>query len=258
VVNIRHSWNRISQAYVRDYKISTRNVHFGPLCPGENNLQLLGNLSGKKVLEMGCGAGQNAIALSRMGADVTAVDISENQIKQAKALAVKESAKISFIPANINDLPSFPDSSFDLVFSACAIAFVKEIEKTFSEAYRLLKQGGTFILSDMHPLQYIFDEIPGGVKFNHPYPFNPILLKWTWDFKNEDGTRFETSFKHYVKSISAYHNALVDAGFAVRKILEPKSTIKTPHIGFSREILREYKYIAEHLPVTFIIVAGKP
>jgi ubiquinone/menaquinone biosynthesis C-methylase UbiE len=258
VVNIRCSWNKISRAYVRDYEISSADVHYGPLCPGDKTLQLLGDLTGKTVLEMGCGAGQNALALSRRGAVVSGIDFSETQISQAEELALSAGANISFHAADICALPMFANASFDLVFSSCAIAFVKDFELAFTEAFRLAKNGALFVLSDMHPLQYILDETNNGVQFNHPYPFNPIRLDWSWEFKDGGSGEVKAGFRHYVRSLSTYHNALFETGFIVEKILEPKSTLKTPHLGFSREIWKEYKYIAQHLPITYIIVSRKP
>jgi ubiquinone/menaquinone biosynthesis C-methylase UbiE len=255
MVDIRKSWDKIAAQYRRRYKISTDIVHYGPLSPGEDKLALLGNISGKKVIDLGCGCGQNAIALAKMGARVTAVDLSPEQIRQGKDLAAEEGVSVEFKPADITDLSFLPDLNFDLAVSACAIAFVENIESVFKEAFRLLKQGGVFVLSDMNPLQYIMDEIDGGVEFNNEYPFDPILMKWSWEFRNIDRA---PRFQHYVRSISQYINSLVAAGFSVSKILEPKSTIDTPHISFSEEILEEYPYIARHLPITFIVVCRKP
>jgi ubiquinone/menaquinone biosynthesis C-methylase UbiE len=261
VVNIHSSWNKIARHYVRQYDISTNIIHYGPLCPGEDKLKLLGNLSGKKVLDLGCGAGQNAIALAAKGAKVTAVDFSEIQIEQARQLASLKKADINFIVSDISKLPAIADSQFDLAISACAIAFVKNLNQAFGETYRVLKPGGKFVLSDMHPLQYILDEGDDSVSFNHPFPHQPILFKWRWDFGAKEGFAtdpLKASFQHYVRSLSTYHNALVEAGFVVEKMLEPKSTLRSPHTGFSREIWKEYKYIASHLPITYIFVCRKP
>jgi ubiquinone/menaquinone biosynthesis C-methylase UbiE len=255
MVDIRKSWDKIAAQYRKRYKISTDNVHYGPLSPGEDELSLLGDISGKRVIDLGCGCGQNAIALAKMGARVTAVDLSAEQIRQAEDLAGTEGVTVEFKTGDIADLSSLPDSEFDLAISACAIAFVKDLESSFAEAFRLLKTGGVFVLSEMNPLQYIMDEIDGGVEFNNKYPFDPILLKWSWEFQNIDRA---PRFQHYVRSISHYINSLVAAGFSVSKILEPQPTIDTPHIGFSEEILEEYPYIAGHLPITFIIVCRKP
>jgi len=251
---LEFSWDTVAEHYAERYRISMDEVHYGPLCPGESLLGLLGNLDCKKVLDLGCGAGQNAIALAKMGASVLGIDFSTRQIKIAEALAEKEGQYLNFVRGDISNISKLKSSSFDLVLSACAIAFVENISATFSGAYRVLKRGGRFILSDMHPLQYILDESGSGVKFNNRYPFEPILVRWRWDFEN---LKKNPPFKHYVRSVSDYHNALVQAGFNVSRIIEPEPTLDTPHKGFSDEIMREYPYIAKHLPITFIMIGNK-
>lgn len=255
MVDVRKSWDKIAGPYCKRYEISTDVVHYGPLCPGEDKLHLLGDIKGKTVIDLGCGGGQNAVALAKMGAEVTAVDFSQEQIKLAENLASELNASIDFITGEISDLSRLPESTFEIAISACAIAYVPDIESTFAEAFRILKPGGKFILSDMNPLQYIIDETEDGVEFNHAYPYEPFMLKWRWEF---DELQSAPRFQHYVRSIACYHNALTAAGFIVSNILEPRSTLDTPHIGFSREIMEEYKYIAEHIPITFIIVCHKP
>jgi ubiquinone/menaquinone biosynthesis C-methylase UbiE len=259
VIDVKKSWNKIARHYVRHYRISDKIIHYGPLCPGEDKLRLLGNLRGKKVLDLGCGAGQNAIAIARKGARVRAIDFSETQIAQARKLAGQKRLNVNFTVGNISGALPFPDSHFDLIISACAIAFIKNIDPVFREVYRTLKDSGKFILSDMHPLQYIIDEDNDRLTFNHPFPHKPILLKWSWDFNTCAGSRtpLRARFQHYVRSLSEYHNSLNRAGFVIEKMLEPKSTLNTPHIGFSREIWKEYRYIASHLPITFIMICGK-
>ncbi len=254
MVDLRKSWDIISDRYLKRYEISTDVVHYGPLCPGDDKLGLVGNLKDKKVIDLGCGCGQNAIALARLGADVTAIDFSLKQIGLAKELAAGAGLGIDFRVGDIQNIPQLNSGSYDFIVSACAISFVDNPKSVFDEAHRLLKPGSRFILSDMNPLQYIIDEIDGGVSFNNPYPAEPILMKWRWDF---DDMATSPRFQHYVRSIPQYCNTLIESGFAISKILEPKSTIDTPHIGFSKEIMSEYSYIADHLPITFIIICNK-
>ncbi|HSR35450.1 MAG TPA: hypothetical protein VLY63_33190, partial [Anaerolineae bacterium] len=64
----RQSWDTISANYQAHTRISTDDVHYGPLAPGERELGLLGNILGKHILEIGCGGGQNSIALTKWGA----------------------------------------------------------------------------------------------------------------------------------------------------------------------------------------------
>ncbi len=255
VANVKKSWNIIAEHYNRKYEISCDNIHYGPLCPGEAKLSLLGDMKGLRVIDLGCGGGQNAVALSKMGAEVTAIDFSGKQIKQAELLAKLNNVDIDFQVSDIESLSSFESQSFDIAISACAISFVKNIKRAFKGVHRILKSSAIFALSDMNPLQYILDETDDGVMFNTPYPQKPLLLKWSWEF---EAIKRSPGFQHYVRPISAYHNSLVDAGFMVRKMLEPKSTMNTPHKGFSKEIIDEYGYIAKNIPITFILLCQKP
>ncbi len=72
---VRTAWDRMSPSYQAETRISVDDVHYAPLAPGERELKILGDVQGKRVLELACGAAQNAIAVSKWGARVTAVDI---------------------------------------------------------------------------------------------------------------------------------------------------------------------------------------
>jgi ubiquinone/menaquinone biosynthesis C-methylase UbiE len=255
MVDIRKSWDRIAEHYNDRYAISCEVVHYGPLCPGEDGLRLMGDIRGKKVIDMGCGGGQNAVALAKMGARVTAVDLSSGQIKRAERLSLEEKVSIRFRRSDIAELPFIENGSLDIALSACAISFIERIDLVFAEARRILKPNGMFILSDMNPLQYLLDETEGGVAFNNRYLQRSLPVNWTWEFEKLDHA---PRFRHYVRPLSLYINSLIDAGLAVNKVLEPEPTLDTPHRGFSEEIMREYPYIAKHIPITFVIVCQKP
>ncbi len=252
MLDIRKSWDKITNLYLQKYPIMNDTIHYGPLCPGENKLNLLGDIKGLKAIDLGCGAGQNVVAMAKAGATVTGVDFSINQLTQAKVLAKNENIRAEFIESNMNALPMLADQSFDIVLTACAIAFVKELESTLEEVYRILEPGGRFILAVMHPTQYIIDGEEGTMYFNSTYPFKPRVLKWSWDFKEAS-----IPFQHYLRSVAEYHNAISDAGLRVSKIVEPKPYTGSPHVGISKEIMSDYPYIANHLPVTLIMLAHK-
>jgi ubiquinone/menaquinone biosynthesis C-methylase UbiE len=251
--DVKKAWDKIAHLYGQRYAIKTNTIHYGPLCPGEDSLNLLGKITEKKMLDLGCGAGQNAAAMAKLGAIVTAVDFSSNQIGQARDLADREKIQVELINASIISLPMLGNNVFDVIVSACAVEFVEDIETAFAEAFRVLKPGGLFAVSTMHPTQFILDGTKNSMYFNFAFPFKPRLMKWSWDFP--EGS---TKFQHYLRSVSDYHNNLVAAGFKVTKIIEPQPTKNTPHVGFSQEIMREYPYIASHLPITLILVAQKP
>ena len=86
-INMRAAWNTISPHYQAEHQIPADFVHYGPHCPNEDQLQLLGDTRGKRVLEIGCGGGQCSVAFAKRGAIATGLDISDEQVKFARRLA---------------------------------------------------------------------------------------------------------------------------------------------------------------------------
>ena len=106
---------------------------------------ILGDLSGKKVLDIGCGSGRITRKLLDKGADLVAADISEEMLKRLK----KKFRNLTTIKADIEDLP-FEDNSFDVVVATFVIVHLKDLQKAFDEVYRVLKPGGFFALSNIN------------------------------------------------------------------------------------------------------------
>src|SRR3989344_7452285 len=113
---IKKWWEYTSKTYQKESNIPI-DVHYGPGSPNEKNLNLMGKVRGKNVLEIGCGGAQCSIAFAKQGAKVTAIDISEEQLKFAKKLAEKNKVKIKFIHWDIQNLEPIKNNSQDIVFS---------------------------------------------------------------------------------------------------------------------------------------------
>ncbi|MCK4443895.1 MAG: class I SAM-dependent methyltransferase, partial [Thermoplasmata archaeon] len=143
---IAHAWNGLTDHYQENTEISTRDVHYGWLAYGERRLGLIGNVRGKRALEIGCGGGQNTIALARWGAEAYGVDPSKKQIEYARRLAQECEVDATFHVAPAEDLSQFQDSFFDLALSSYAFGYVAELAKAYAEAYRVLRAGGIFVM----------------------------------------------------------------------------------------------------------------
>ena len=113
-------------------------------------LKSLGNLKEKKVLELGCGAGEASVYLAKQKAEVTAIDISSGMLAVVQQLANKYQVHVTTRQA-ASDSMDFDDSTFDIVYAANLLHHV-EIEPTVKEARRVLKKGGFFVSWD--PLAY--------------------------------------------------------------------------------------------------------
>ena len=107
---------------------------------------LLGDVQGKEVLDLGCGAGENTLLLASRGARVTSVDISPDLIEIARERLAVNNLTASLRVASAYDT-GMPDGSVDVVFCA-AILHHLEAEKAHGEVLRVLKPGGLLILEE--------------------------------------------------------------------------------------------------------------
>ena len=212
---VKSGWDEISDRYQRDAVISTDDVHFGPLIPGEREFRLLGDVRGKRVLELACGGAQNAIALAGWGACVTAVDLSSKQLAHARELVKREGVDVVLIQADIERLMMIPDESFDTIVSSNGIEFVTDIDGCLREWHRVLRPGGVAVISTVHPLgAFEWDEGQGALLVGNY--FNLPVEVWH-DVGETDGQRGLTFFR----TVEEMFSTLTGVGFAVERILEP-------------------------------------
>ena len=92
-------------------------------------LKQLGCLKGKKVLELGSGAGEGAVYFAIQGADVTATDLSPEMLRVVESVAEHHDVQVATQVASADDLSQFPDESFDIVYAANLLHHV-DIEKS--------------------------------------------------------------------------------------------------------------------------------
>jgi len=100
---------------------------------------------GLKLLDVGSGTGQYALALAKMGLDVTGVDISPKMLEIAQIKAWEMGVSVRFVEAQAQNLP-FAKDSFDLVVSVTALEFVPDLVTALEEAFRVLKPGGRLVV----------------------------------------------------------------------------------------------------------------
>jgi ubiquinone/menaquinone biosynthesis C-methylase UbiE len=110
-------------------------------------LELLEGTSGR-VLEIGCGSGQMLHDLAQRGYEVVGVDLSPGMINASRKL-ISECLPHASVPLMVGDIESlcFPSASFDVVLAAGVIEYLGSDEKALRELSRVLKPGGTVLLS---------------------------------------------------------------------------------------------------------------
>ncbi|HTZ41841.1 MAG TPA: class I SAM-dependent methyltransferase [Candidatus Omnitrophota bacterium] len=261
-----NGWDRISKSYQQRYQIGLLDVHWGPLCPTEKTLGLLGDVNGKRVIEVGSGAGQNSIVLSQHGSISTAFDISKEQLDYGKKLAEKVRVKVDFIRGDFQEIEKYfhPDS-FEIAFSAYALQYCKTLDsmnKTFQQIYRILTPEGIFIFSLDHPVRVVGQWEEATDKFVLDNYFDRSQKEWNYSFPEAGITaRMKGSFR----TISDIVGGVLQAGFSLERLLEPEpiKEDKNTSFGINSRYGKNSKrdpYSFNHLsrvPGTLIIKARK-
>jgi len=214
-VNMRQAWNTIAPHYQAENRIPCDFVHYGPHCPNEDQLQLIGDVKGKHVLEIGCGGGQCSIAFAKRDAVATGLDISDGQVAFARKLAQENEVKATFYRANAERLSPIVDESQDVVFSAYALIFVRGLARSFAEVHRVLKPGGLFLFSVDHPFSYCLAEKE--LRIEHSYFDGEYTYEW-W----QKGLDSHPRVRQYQRTVGEYYRLLRGAGLEVLDIVEPE------------------------------------
>lgn len=220
----RDDWNYEAERYQERHQANLvgSNGLWGPVfgVPGEQELKILGNVSGKKVLELGCGGGQWTIRLARQGAMAIGQDVSDLQIeyarKQAAAANVQPPAQAEFRQGNAEDLSEWPNETFDIVFSNFgAVGFV-DIEKCFAEVSRVLHKGGLFAFSWLSPFfDGLSDDGDNQLEIVRSYfDRSPMTTESEWP----DGRR--TIYVQFHHTFGDWQQALKKAGLLLTDIIE--------------------------------------
>lgn len=116
-------------------------ISWGMFSGPESEVGALGEVSGKDVVELGCGTAYFGAWLAKRGARVVGVDITPAQLDTARRLQQETGLDIKFIEASAESVP-LPDESFDVAVSEYGASIWCDPELWIAEAARLLRPGG--------------------------------------------------------------------------------------------------------------------
>lgn len=243
------AWDRVSATYQRRNQISTTEVEYGPWSPPESVLQLLGDVRGLQVLEIGCGGGQACVALAKQGAQVTGLDISSQQLAFAAQQAAAAQVNIQFLLGSSARLAELPPNSLDLVLSIYALQYIPDLAECLSACQRGLRPGGRILFSIDHPMRdCFFDQAEQELT---PYPsrsyFDPTPLRWRFP-----DTSVTLQTYHY--TMSQWVAMVHDAGFAIERLVEP---LPPPELLQTLWPEDDPLFSMRNLPQTIIFIANK-
>lgn len=186
---------------------------------------LLPDLSGKTVLSVGCGSGEDSIYLKRQGAEKSiGIDLTPELIDIAK----DSYPECDFRVMNMEKL-DFADEMFDLAYSSLAIHYVEDWNKVFKEVYRVLKPDSSFLFSCGHPVRFSMDS-----RDNDEYEIIKLEILKNKDTKELSFTGDYLAKRKIINALGKdtantwsmpvgdIANAATEAGFLIEKITEPR------------------------------------
>jgi SAM-dependent methyltransferase len=154
----RRSWNVATRNHNAHKGDQARVFREGgdPLFPEE--LALLGELSGRRVVHLQCNAGQDTLGLARRGADVLGVDLSDEAIRFARELSTKTGIAARFVESELLEWLASTEERFDLAFSSYgAVGWIADLDAWARGIARVLVPGGRFVYVEFHPLVWSVD-----------------------------------------------------------------------------------------------------
>ncbi len=239
--DITTAWNRFSADYQRDARLPVDVAHYGPDIPTEAELHLLGDLKGKRVLELGCGGAQCSIAFAKQGATAIGVDISSAQLAYGRQLCEAEEVRVELRQGDLADLAFLRADSIDLVFSAYAFGYVEDLNRVFRQVHRVLKVGAPLVFSLPHPAYaMIDDEADPALLIRRAY-FDRSPIDFMWG-----GIEF-TAYHH---TFAELYMGLSRASYRVDLVVEPEPISVAPRGHAWRDAMNQ-------VPRTLIIRARK-
>ncbi len=171
----RKSWNEKVELHLKSDFYFVEEFMKGRTSLNSIELGLLGDVKDKKILHLQCHFGQDSISLSRMGAQVTGIDLSDKAIETAKDLAQKCGVDTQFICCDVYRLPDVLREKFDVIFTSYGtIGWLPDLEKWANIINFFLKENGKFIMAEFHPVVWMFDDDCTKVAYNY-FNEKPII-----------------------------------------------------------------------------------
>jgi SAM-dependent methyltransferase len=216
----RRWWDAAAPAYLAEHGADLGDVDFlwGPEGLREADAHLLGDVAGRRVLEIGCGSAPCARWLRTAGADVVALDLSAGMLARAAELNRATGIAVPLLQADAGALP-LAAASVDLACSAFGgLPFVADVEGVLAEVARVLRPGGRFVASVNHPMRWPFPDSPDPDDLQ---VVSSYFDRTPYVETDEDGA---TVYVEHHRTVGDWVRAVVGAGLVLDDLLEPEWT----------------------------------
>ncbi|MBA4154395.1 bifunctional 2-polyprenyl-6-hydroxyphenol methylase/3-demethylubiquinol 3-O-methyltransferase UbiG [Flavobacterium sp.] len=219
-INInKETWNKKTAVHVASDFYNNEAFLNGKSSLNSFEIDLLGDVSHKKILHLQCHFGQDTLSLARLGAKVTGIDFSDQAIEKAKEYSKQLDLDASFICCDVYDTPNHLDEKFDIVFTSYGtIGWLPDMDKWAAIVSHFLKPSGTFVFVEFHPFIWMFDNDFKEVFYNY-FKSEPIIEEEMGTYADKKASLIQktVSWNH---SLSEVVNALIQNGLSIHSLNE--------------------------------------
>lgn len=194
---------------------------------GENTLyaheqEALGNVSGKSLLHLQCHIGLDSLSWARLGAQVTAVDLSPKSIAYARELSETIKVPATFIESDIYSLPEKLDEPFDIVYTSRGVLmWLPDLDKWAKIVAHYLKHNGVFYLYEDHPVTDCFEVENNQLVAKHTYFDQTVQTNETSGSYTDRTVKLANPTNHqWLHKLSDIISALAKAGLTITRMSE--------------------------------------
>lgn len=215
----KNTWNNKTEVHIASEFYDMKGFLEGKSTLNSIELELLGDISNKKILHLQCHFGQDTMTFARMGAQATGIDFSEKAIEKATEFSKQLNLDTTFICCDIYEAPKYLKDQFDIVFTSYGtIGWLPDLDKWAKIVSHFLKPGGQFIMADFHPVVWMYDNDFKEVFYSY-FNIEPII-------EDESGTYADRHSEIEAKTITWNHpisetlNALISNGIELNSFNE--------------------------------------
>ncbi len=254
----RQSWNNRVDAHLKSEFYDQAGFISGNSSLKSIELDLLGDVAGKSILHLQCHFGQDSISLSKLGADVTGVDLSDKAIDTARKIAEEAGTNTAFICCDVYDLPKYTNQQFDIVFTSYGtIGWLPDLDLWAKVVAKHLKPDGRFVFVEFHPFVWMFDDNFERIAYNY---FNSGAIVETENGSYADkAADISQEYVMWNHALSEVFNSLIQNGLAIASFDELDYS---PYNCFNKTIEFEpgkfrIKHLDDRIPMVYSVVAVK-
>lgn len=251
---IEKDWNMMAQAY-EEFNNASDSYSYNIEWPAIQ--KMLPDLAGKKILDIGCGTGIFTFLFDKYNpSKLVGLDISESMLSIARKKAMESGSEAAFIQGDATYTSQYVDGKFDFIFSSTTSHYIEDLDTFFENLEQSLNDGGTIILSMIHPVYSAMYPIEHGETFPEEEEWQVRYLDKSKRAYIQPWIEYNDNYENYLSKsyhhlFGDYVNSIIKAGLKITQVEEP-----LPPASWKSECMGRYEGYME-TPVYMLLKLTK-